>query len=262
MTTYTLFRREITDLRRSRLLVALVGCFAALLAVAALAYPPDDPVDLTSLLGGELNGLAVPTVGILLGAFALVDEVETGRLGVLLGVPVTRRDVFVGTVLGRAVLLVGAVAVGFLVAGAVLWVRPTALDPVALARVACATAGLGLAFLGIAVGWSAFAADRMRALGASFAALLSFGAPWELFVVAPASLLARGSVQLSSSLEPAIATDPAWYSLLYWGSPTNAFRAAISVSEPVVWMPVTVLVFWTVVPATVGYWRFRSRDIA
>ena len=258
----TLARKEVTDLRRSRLLVALVGAFVLFLVTTALGVPADSSEPAAALLVNSADGLRViSVVAILLGALAMVDEVETGRVRVLLGCPVTRRDVLLGKLLGRGLALVAATAVGFLAGGAVVAARLGSVDPVGLAAVTGQALGFALAYFGIAFGLSVFVTDRLYSVGASFGAFLFFGSPWEVFVVGPPYWLQYGRIPSSSDLV-SVAADPAWYTLLTWASPNRALAAFQTVSGPPVLFLVAVLLFWFVAPVAVGYWRFRSADIS
>jgi ABC-2 type transport system permease protein len=257
----TLARKEVTDLRRSRLLVALVGAFVLFLVTTALGVPADSSEPAAALLVNSAGGLRViSVVAILLGALAMVDEVETGRVRVLLGCPVTRRDVLLGKLLGRGLALVAATAVGFLAGGAVVAARLGSVDPVGIAAVTGRAIGFALAYFGIAFGLSVFATDRLYSVGGSFVAFLLFGSPWEVFVVGPPYWLQFGRIPTAGELMAG--ADPTWYTLLTWASPNRALAAFQTVSGPLVLFLAAVLAFWFVAPVAVGYWRFRSADIS
>jgi ABC-2 type transport system permease protein len=270
----TYARADLRSLRRSwlivGLLVALVGQFVAAALGVPVGGPEADGVTPLPGVGTHFGplfsefgaGLLVPVVTILLGALVVVDEVETGRYRAVASYPVARRDVLVGKVLGRGLLFVGAMVTGLLAAVAVLWVRPTTVDLGTVALGGGATIGRGLAFFGIAVGASAFARRRITALGGSFAAVVLFTSAWRTLAVGVPYLLARGSFPSASDLAYAAGSPPEWFHYLLWANPTESFVALGWVSGPIQWLFVAVLVCWTVVPAAVGYRRFRSRDIA
>ncbi|WP_123536546.1 ABC transporter permease subunit [Halosimplex salinum] len=267
-------RADLTTLRRSRLILGLVAILVGQFVAAALSVPVPGadtggltpPPGVGTNFGPLFSELGTPLliqfVAVLLGALAVVDGVETGRLRVLVGYPVRRRDVLVGTVVGRALLYVCSLATGLLAAAVVLWVRPTTVDPVSLALGGSSVAALGLAFFGIAVGASAFARRRITALGASFGAVVLFSAVWRTFVVGLPFLFVRGEFPGPTELAYTAGSTPQWYHYVLWVDPTEAYRMLGNVTGSLRFQLAGVLAFWAVVPVVVGYWRFRSRDIA
>ncbi|WP_135365914.1 ABC transporter permease subunit [Halosimplex halophilum] len=261
---------DLAAIGRSWLVPALVVVLVGEFVLAALRVPGPSAAAEASLpalgtaygpLFGEL-GTPYPVViaTVLLGALAIVDETETGRLKVVTEYPVTRRDVVVGKLAGRAALYVAAVLVGALAAVAILWVRPTAVDPGPLALGVAAMAGVGLSLFGISVGISAFAGGRITAIGASFGAILVITRLWRTLVGVPYWLV-EGEFPRGGDLAYAPGSPPEWYHYLQWANPANAYGSLGIVSGSRRLLLAGVLAFWFVVPVAVGYWRFRSRDI-
>jgi ABC-2 type transport system permease protein len=249
------------------LMVVLVGQFV----LAALSVPGPDSTREASFssfattygpLFGEL-GTPYPVViaTILLGALAIVDETATGRLKVVTEFPVTRRDVVVGKLAGRAALYVAAVVVGALAAVTVLWVRPTTVDLGPLALGVAAMVGVGLSVFGISVGISAFVDDRITAIGASFGVFLLISRLWRTLVDV-VYWLVDGTFPQAGDLAYAPGSPAEWYHYLQWANPASAYGSLGIVSGPYRLLLAGVLAFWFVAPAAVGYRRFRDREIA
>jgi len=249
------------------LVVALVGQFV----LAALSVPGPGSAREASLstfattygpLFGEL-GTPYPVIlaAILLGALAIVDETATGRLKVVTEYPVTRRDVIVGKLAGRAALYVAAVVVGALAAVAILWVRPTTVDLGPLALGVGAMIGVGLSVFGISVGISAFAEDRITAIGASFGVFLLISRLWRTLVGVPYWLV-EGTFPQAGDLVYAPGSPVEWYHYLQWANPASAYGSLGIVTGSHRLLLAGVLAFWFVAPVAVGYRRFRDREIA
>lgn len=134
----------------------------------------------------ELGVYLVPLAALALGYDTVVGAAERGSLDQLLALPVRREGVVVGTFLGRAAVLSGAILVGFL-PGAGLTLLYLGIGSLgAYATVAVAAVLAGCATLGVAVLVSTLAATKTHALGASLGV-------W-LWVAVLHDLLALGAV--------------------------------------------------------------------
>ncbi|PSQ17562.1 NosY protein [Halobacteriales archaeon QS_8_69_26] len=288
-------RKDVEDAIRSRMVWGLTGIFVVFLTLLLLAFQAQAPagvdVGTVEALGfvATLAQLFVPLVALVAGYMAIVGERRSGSLRVLLSYPFTRRDVVLGKVVGRSVVIGTALLVAFLVGAAVatlVYGPPAAGSFAGFVAVALL---FGLAFSGLAVGVSAATTTRGRAMALSigtYVGLLFFWRP----LVAGLYWAVNGSL-------PGLRAD-AWYFLLKRLSPLEAFRVlqsrvlgtevAEAVGIPVEdvpadataeqleianrvagevpfylqdWFAVVVLVAWGVVPVALGYLRFRDEDI-
>lgn len=250
-------------------LFALVGIdgVTAMQAVGALTLPAV---------------LLVPLAAVVVGYMAVVGERQSGNLKLLLGFPVSRLAVVTGKVLGRTVVVAGAVTVAFLAAGVVGAALYGGFSLVRYGGFALATVGLGVAFVGLSVGLSAAVRTRGRALALAVSAYFLLVMFWQPLV--------GGVYYAVTGALPGVEV-PAWYLLTERLSPTMAYQvlveAALSVpaqasifsirppgattAEQLGGGPVPaflsapvsalVLMLWVVIPTLIGYWRFHSSDL-
>lgn len=287
-------RKDFADAVRSKMVWGIIGVFVLfmglLLVIAGVAFPGDVEVDGEMALAfvAELAQLFVPLVALIAAYMSVVGERRSGSLRILLGYPFTRFDVVAGKLVGRALVIGSALAAALavsIVLAAGLYGAPAAGTTAALFA---AVLLFGLAFTGLAVGISAATATRGRAMAAVIGVYLVFLLFWEA-IVAGVYYVAYGS-------RPGLTVE-AWYFLLKRLSPVEAFRAlADGVFETAIrspvglpvedtagatpeqlqlsnrvagelpfylddWVLVVVLVAWGVVPAALGYLRFRDADL-
>ncbi|WP_336338864.1 ABC transporter permease [Haloarcula brevis] len=169
---FTLARREYRLAVRSRwaLGVALLfGLFTtAVVQFGASAVGPGR-FDAVVATIAELGVYLVPLTALAVGYDAVVGADERGSLELLLALPVTKGRVVVGTAVGRAAVLAGAMLLGF-VPGALLTVRYLGIGSVGpYATVALAAVLTACAMLGVAVLVSTVARTKTHALGAALA---------------------------------------------------------------------------------------------
>lgn len=202
---------------RSLWAFALAGLFALfgamLLTVSGSAVGPDGVERVIASLA-SLSVYLVPLAALAFGYDAVVGREEQGWFDVVFALPVSRARVVVGTYLGRALVLAGAVVVGFGFTGILLYreygvaVVAAGAFPTFLA----ATVALGIAFLSIATLLSTVAGEKTHALGL---ALLV----WVWFVLIH-DLLALGLVAAFSLPDPALTA-------LLVANPTSVFRVLV-----------------------------------
>ncbi|MEF8813902.1 MAG: ABC transporter permease subunit [Halovenus sp.] len=262
-------RKDVGDAIRGRQLHLLVGFFLFVGLVIGYAA--------TGFLGGILVLLLAflaPLVGLAFTQQSIVGKRSSHELTVLLGLPFSRRDVVVGTLLGRAVLLAAALVsiyvgttVGAVVSGTAVEIE---LFVVGLGL----SLALGLIFVSIALGIST--ATRSTTL----ASLGAFGA-YLLFVFQLWGLLPDGVRYLLNGFS--LSGDrPTWALVFEQLSPFAAVRnatagvsAELADSFPVVaravpedppvymepWAGVLIAVVWFLVPVGLGYLQFARSDL-
>lgn len=214
-------RKDFEDAARSRVLWGLSAVFVAFLVMSLLSaeqlFPERVTVDASVALTGVsmLAQLFVPGVALAAGYMAVAGERQSGSLRVLLAYPFSRTSVVAGKLVGRSLVTVTALAVGFVVASGLVALRYGLPDAVTYAQWLGSGVLLALAFTGIAVGGSAAAATRGRAMAltiGSFVAMVFFWKP----VAVGVYYAANGSL-------PGVRVDT-WYLLLERLNPLAAYR--------------------------------------
>jgi len=289
-------RKDFEDAVRSKMLWGIIAVFIAFLLmalpVAEQLFPDAVTVDAAKALGGVamLTQLFVPGIALVAGYMAVVGERRSGSLRVLLSYPFSRRDIVAGKLVGRILVTSTALVVGFAVASVPVVVLYGAPDVAAFAGFVGAGVLLGLTFTGLAVGGSAAASSRGRAMTltiGSFVAMVFFWKP-----------AAAGVYYAVTGSLPGLHAER-WYFLLQRLNPLEAFRvlsgAALDEEVSAVpelpvenlpadvspeqlelanrllggevpfylteWFSVVVLVVWGAIPVVLGYWWFERTDL-
>jgi ABC-2 type transport system permease protein len=289
-------RKDVADAGRSWLLYALAATFLAFMGLGA-ATPPIELASAENLPPVELDeSLAidiliqplvalVPLTALVVAYRSIIGEDEQGSLQVLLGLPVTRRDLFVGKLVGRSVVVVATLLLGFAVAAGIIAGWYDSFDVWAYLRFAGLTVFLAVVSTAIAVGVSGFARSRARAMGGAIVTFATFTFFWQAL---PASIyyLQRREVAPRTSGAAGPTAAPAWfvfvrnlklqraYEILVHEWVTPVFRKAPGADhygafyvegptpfylEP--WFSAVVLVGWAALFLGLGYWRFSRVDL-
>lgn len=280
----TVAKHDFENSRRSYMLWGVVVAMTALVVLITLV-----PGLLDNEIPGELaieliklpSGLLVPVVAVIASYLAIAGERESGQLNILLSLPPSRLDVVVGKFLGRAAVVLGATLVAFLV-GVVVAIPLYDGFPAGAYFVTMGLTGLlGLAFVGIAVGFSAMTSTRTRAMAPAVGVVILFGTPiWEGVI---------GAINLVADLGFDTTLDPEILDLFRFVSPSAAYGrlfnrlvgpeltvgesgyTAFGTAIPDVssapfylqdWFVLLLLVAWVVVPVVLGYLRFEAADLS
>ena len=281
-------KKDLADAARSKLLLTMVGLLVGftLAIYAAFGLVADGTASET------LAWLALPIQTILaiaalvVGYVAIVGERRSGRLKLLLGLPPTRGDVFVGKLVGRAAIVAAAVVPAFVLAGVGSLVLFGSLPIVEWAILAGATLLFGLTFVGLAVGVSGSVASRGRAMAIVVGLFATFVALWEL-LVAGAYYLVHGTTPPVEAETWYLAVDGLNPIAAYAGIAAEAVDGEVwplqfgyGLREPEAlamspaerypgdapfylqdWFGVIVLLAWLAVPVAIGYYRFQRADL-
>lgn len=281
-TLAVLVRRSALDPVRAGDGYVTVVLFALLAGLFAYTQGPRDGVGFAAVVG-VVAGVA-PFLVVVRCADALAADRESGRLRGLLALPFTRRQVVVGTLLGRLAWFVAA-ALGALVLGLVVFaLRGGSVDPATTLVAVVLLCVQLVVYVGVAVGVSAAVRTRARAMALVVAFYLVTGLLWN--VVVDAVRLVAGEVGLLVA-----GATPGWLRLLSIATPTAAFNRAYdalsgSSAENAVgaggtasaaagaggpdplaaalgsWpLPVALLLAWSLLPPAFGYLRFRGVDL-
>ncbi len=275
-------RKDIDDAIRSRTLLGLVVVLT-LLEVLVFALPgflaDGFPVAGAVWLITFPASIVAPLVALVASYLAVAGERESGSVKILLGLPPSRGDVVLGKFVGRAVVVELAILASFAVGAVVLLVAFGEFPFVAYALVTALTGFLAVAFVGLAVGLSAAAPSRARAMAPAIGLYVLFVVLWDLFVTAlPIAADWLFSVTLRSATVDLITilSPPKAYGRLINSMVIPSLRETLPdgmaaglpslapssgplyLQDPFV---LGLLAAWTVLPLLLGYWRFARADL-
>ena len=282
MSTRTVAWKDLTSVRRSRVLWGGVTLLALLVAVVAYSFrgyqltPQEQVLNLfrTMVLG---LGVIAPLVTLVVSYLAIAGERQTGGIKFLLSVPNTRNDVFLGKLASRLLLVGGGLAFVFMTATLVAVATHGALPLGPVVGLFAVSFVYLAVFVVIAVALSAAVATRGRAIAAAIASYFFL----VLFFVVP-GLRLSAIVSFVHQKLLGLESNQNLYDAVTYISPYTAFQKAANLVFPPEYqtkvfyrsseMPdppwylgdeVSLLVFavWLVVPLLVGYLQFNRSDL-
>ncbi|MFC7235786.1 ABC transporter permease [Halosegnis marinus] len=274
MTWTVVARKDFADAVRSRALWGLTALFVLLMAGLAAVYryvqvelAGAGEVETLSLLvflaGPATLFVAVATLVVCYKAVAGESESGSGKL--LLGLPHTRRDVVVGKFVGRSAVLLSALAAGLLVALVVVVALYADFSATQYAAFAAVTALSALAYVGLYVGLSATTTSTSRATVLTVGAFLVVQLLWDVvalgITVFGPDVVSAATAQRAAVFVSTLVPNGA-YQLVVGAVAADGFLPAAGTpfyGEG--WYGVVVLVVWAVVPAALGYLRYRTLDL-
>lgn len=264
--------KNVNDASRSRTVWLLTGLLSVLFVGYAVGHGYLGEESFVAFLNGLVGivGTFLPALGILLGYRSVSDDRESGSLLLELSFPHSRRDLVVGTAVGRTVVLAVPTLVALVIAGAVgafqygtdgvLW-YPWFLFVTVL---------YGAAFVGVSIGLSMSTRSDRRITFGAIGGYLLLASLWSGLISFGFTLLHRFGV-------PGDVTTPDWGLLLQLAGPSESFtrlvragfdvdRAGQYVGEGTPfyvdwWGALLLLVLWVVVPLLLGFRRFRTADL-
>jgi hypothetical protein len=268
----TVAYKDVHDAGRSRTLWLVSGLVLVAFVGYAFAHAYVGTATFPAFLEGlaTLVGVFLPLVAILLGYKSVVRGRTSGSLFLTLSFPHSRRDVVVGTLLGRSAVLLVPALLALAVAGVVGVVRYGSNGAVLYPWFLFATALYGVAFVGIAVGLSmATAVDRWATVGAVGGYLLLVQV-WDNVHSVALLILHRFEFGVLTAM-------PDWALLVRLAKPSESYyrlvRAAFDVGQagryvgeeaPLYldwWAGALLLLAWCVVPLALGFRRFGAADL-
>jgi ABC-2 type transport system permease protein len=273
--------KDFADAIRSRTLWVLVGIFVLVGIGASLAFEQvaNGPgpaqggpgmTDFVLFLRAPLSWL-VPLLALLAGYKSIAGERASGSIKLLLSLPHDRLDVIVGKLAGRTAVVTAALGAGFIATFAGALVVLPDVDPAPFMAFAGLTFMLGATFVSIGICCSGLTRSTSRAAAGAVGAFALFTFVWTQIPRAIFTLL-------NDSTVPTPGNYPEWYFLVRRLSPVGAYNGAVFElgpgsdqlqlllgSEPPVylegWVGLVVLAVWVVLPAGLGYLRFREVDL-
>jgi ABC-2 type transport system permease protein len=133
--------------------------------------------------------VVVPIIAIVVAYAAIAGERDSGSLKLLLSLPHSRLDVVLGKVIGRSIVVILPVIVGFVISALVFGITPIPLEYESYGVFALLTAILALVFVAIAVGVSAAAQTSRRAMIGTVTIYVIFTLLWNQFTDGIVTLL-------------------------------------------------------------------------
>jgi len=233
--------------RRTTGLAALFAVFSTVVAVAAGGGRPAAAV--ATLV--ELSVYLVPLAGLAFGYDAVVGARRSGVLDTLLVLPVRRRRVFLGTVLGRALAFATGLLLGLSVGGAALALTTGATVLAAYVPYALLSAAVGAVCLAASVAISATVTEKARALGAALLVWVWLVVAHDLLAVGLLTAVALPSEAVTALLvaNPVDLYRVAALGVLPTASAEGTALAAAGLSPA---LAALAMVGWTAALATVG----------
>lgn len=288
--TLTVARKDFEDAAKSRMLWSLMGLLVLIVGLIYFAIwwttSSPEPLDIVGPASAILQ-LLVPLVALIAGYMAIVGERQSGSIKVLLSLPPNRSDVVFGKFLGRAGVILSAVAAALVTLILLSIIMFQSLPLGDFLGIAGASAITGVAFVGLAVGISASVASRGKAMAIVIGLYLIFLLFWDLITAGVYRLL-------EGELPPGPGANEweAWYIFLQWLNPIEAYAILtdavlgetfgaftiplfapqdLSDTEQIVagdvpfyletWMAAVVLLAWMAIPVLLGYIRFERADL-
>lgn len=270
-------RKDVRDVRRSRLLWAVTGLLALFFGLFLASGSGTGELSAIRALRNLLGATAyvLPLIAIFVGSLAIAGERESGSIQYLLGLPNSRATVLLGTFLGRAVVALVAVGVALLAGAAVLFFAFATVPVGEFLAFSVMTLALALVYVAVAVGVSAACATRGRAMAGTVGVYFLFSVLWTVPPIDP-----RDSVAYVTETVLGMAPRPNLYEFVFSLSPSFAYERATTeflgiyvvdsgAGEATGDVPLyltgeftlLVLAAWTVVPLAIGYARFRTAEI-
>lgn len=267
-------RQELLLAVRSRWLQLFAAVFAGLsLAVAGAGYVLSGGHGLqdfgrTAASLVQLVLLLVPLMSLSFGVLALTPERGISEL--LFAQPVARTHILAGRYLGLFASLAAAQAIGFGLAGLVLYEQAGALDLGAFVAVVAVSLALTAVFLSMAAMLTPTSAGR-RARALALALVVWFVAVilYDVAVLGVASLVRSGTA--SRLLMTAALVNPIGAARIValtavegpaaFGAASLALLRFIGGAPAVMLLGSLSLAFWSIVPLIIAAWRLDRADL-
>lgn len=256
-------KRVAVDPYRTRYLWVELGLFG--LFFGLMAYFPSA---IEQTLGSVLAASSYMFVSILaigLSYDLIARRRVNGSIRVMLAYPHSRRDIVIGTAIGRGLVLAGLITFGFLVA-IVVSVLKTGMLPAGgpLLSGWLTVLLVGVMMTGLTIGISAGSRTTSRSGITSFIALILFFGLWDTIPRGIRYFLTGGWPS------PDVPT-PQWELVFRWLNPFKAYHAVaggltqttqgVSGFYASRWFGVLVLLMWLFVPLLIGLLGFEKSDL-
>lgn len=279
MTWTVVARKDFADARRSRSLWALSAAFLLLAVLFASLYafvpevsadPQLDSVGMLAFLASPI-ALFVAVASLVIAYKSVAGETESGSGKLLLGLPNSRRDVLVGKIVGRTLVLAVPVVIGLVAMLAVIFASDVSFAAVDYALFALVTLLFVMVYVALFVGISASTASTARAATISVLALIVLEFAWD-FVTIGTWFVLEGFQIPEGLFTNDLSAMPDLVAVLAGVPPSAAYMNAVggvlqgSLAGGDAWylsngFSLVVLALWALVPAIIGYRRYNRADL-
>lgn len=276
MSVIAVARKDFADARRSKALLALGVLFVVMGVGGTYLYtllptmdPESGPITSEGLFVflGQISALFIAISAVVLSYKSIAGESESGSGKLLLGLPHTRLDVFLGKVIGRSGVMFIALLVGLLATFGVAIALLEGTSVIGFAGFLVVTMVFGFVYVTLMVSISASTTSTSRAATLGIGLFVILELMWDV-VAFGAAFVANGFAA------PAGGMMPTWAMALNGFAPTMAYESALTwmigfvagqaPSVPFfqeVWFVLVVFAAWAMLPALLGYGRYRSADL-
>lgn len=261
MNLSVLIRRNILDPVRTRSLWVLLGLFVLVFGLVGYLLGPNQFTSLPSLTA-TIMGVLAPLAAFVYSYESIAGPRENGSLRVLLTYPYSRRQVVLGTLIGRVVIVLLAVVTGIVAAVLASAFAGGGIDIVSFTHVLAASLLFAAVVVAVGIGISASVATTNRAAMLAFGFYLLFFAFWGQLPTVVRFVLNGFSFPTSQ--------PPEWVAIWNQLNPFTAFNSVVqgllngitsSAFYDALWFGVLVLLAWFVVSVMIGLIRFERADL-
>lgn len=267
--------KEIRDGLRNRwvfattLLLLMLALSLGFLGSSTTGEVKVDPLTVTVVSLSSLSVYLIPLIALLLSFDAIVGEVESGTMSLLLSYPISRWQVLVGKFLGHLTILSAATIVGYGLAGAVLQLAGGGLDFsvwMPFVHLIVASILLGASFLAIGYLVSSMTRERAATIGIVIAVWIFFVVIFDMVLLGVLIADTQHAVS-ASAVNIALLFNPTdVYRLLNLTGYENIalYSGMGGISEQLElsrWVLVVAQLLWIVIPFCLAVFRFRSKQI-
>lgn len=266
MTTGDVVRHDFTVIRRTvvgkfLLALSLGATLGGTLAGYALSSGPLTG-DFLAFSLWLVAGTALPLGTLLTAAVTIAADRETGRLRLLFGTPVTRRDLFAGTLLSRMTAACVSVVAGFALTGLVVSFFSVNVAP-EIPKLAAFTLLLCVVYTAVGTAMSAISPTRLRAVGVALGFYV-WSALWPQIVsiVGESGGPRLGEPTTAETLSHFVGTLSPFGAYSQIVTPERAIYAEAVTGSLLATPTMSLILFvWAAVPVPVSYWWFSRVDL-
>ena len=253
------------------LFVFVSGLWTAVQHVPEMYTSSEVPTSTLALLNsmGQPMAFFVPMLGLGISYAAIAGERDSGSIKLLVGLPNSRRDVVLGTFVGRCAVLSIAILCGYSVVAIFALLTYESFAAVEFVLYTVLTVFYGAVYVAIGIGFSSVMRSQHTAFIGAAGLFALFQLGWDI-VTALLQTITVGYVPSSSGAPP-------WLIVVHALNPTAAVgyatRAIIPTFDEIMSYPVSdsfyppewagfaILTSWLVLSLGFGYLRFQSTDI-
>ena len=261
MNLSVLVRRNILDPVRTRSLWVLLALFVLVFGLVGYLLGPNQFTSMPNLTA-TIMGVLAPLAALVYSYESIAGPRQSGSLRVLLTYPYSRRQVVLGTLIGRVTIVLLAIVTGIVAAVLATALAGGSIDIVSFALVLAASLLFTAVIVAVGIGISASVATTNRAAMLAFGFYLLFFAFWGQLPTVVRFVLNGFSFPTGR--------PPEWVAIWNQLNPFTAFNSVIqglltetasSAFYEALWFGVLVLLGWFVVSVIVGLIRFERADL-